>query len=51
MNANINVMTAAPNLYQELKYAVECTETGCMPNDKWLDRAKSAISMAEGLGI
>lgn len=48
-HANVNVMTAAPNLYQELKYAVECIEAGCAPKDKWLDRAKLAISKAEGL--
>jgi len=47
--ANINVMTAAPNLYQELKYAVECLENGCTPNEKWLERAKAAIMSAEGL--
>lgn len=49
-HANVNVMTSAPNLYQELKYAVECIEVGITPGGKWLERAKLAISRAEGLG-
>lgn len=48
-HANINVMTASPCLYQELKYAVECIDAGCMPNIKWLERAKQAINTAEGV--
>ena len=48
-HANINIMTASPCLYQELKYAVECVASGVCPGDKWLDRAKSAINIAEGI--
>lgn len=35
----------------ELKYAVECIESWRMPDTKWIDRAKLAIEMAEGLNI
>lgn len=37
-------------LYQELKYALECIRNGCMPGDSWVERAKTAISQAEGIG-
>lgn len=49
--ANVNVMTASPNLYQELKYAVECVGNGCSPGEEWLERAKIAVSLAEGISI
>ena len=48
-HANVNVMTAAPYLYKELRYAIECIENLIPPDEEWLERAKTAIMLAEGL--
>ena len=48
-NVNANVIAASPCLYQELKYAIECLEQGCMPGSAWMERATNAILKAEGL--
>jgi len=43
-----NLITAAPSLYEVLKYAVECFVGGCPPSEKWLEQARSALDIAEG---
>ena len=48
-HVNANVIAASPCLYQELKYAIECLEQGCMPGSAWMERATNAILKAEGL--
>ena len=45
--ANVNVITAAPELYQELRYAVECVIHGVMPGEAWLERVQTVINKVE----
>jgi hypothetical protein len=46
---NANIVTASPLLYEALKYATDLIENKCMPNEKWIEKAKLALLVAEGL--
>jgi hypothetical protein len=47
--SNTNIISASPELYIELKYALECLKYGLIPNEKWVERASIAINKVEVL--
>ena len=47
-DANSRLIAAAPDLYEYLKYAVECVSFGCMPGREWLENASSVLRKSRG---
>lgn len=45
--ADARLIAAAPDMYAELNYMVQCFRGGIVPSD-WLIRASAALTKAEG---